>query len=107
MHVQFNSDNQTDGDTDLAERVEGIARGRLSRIERHLTRMEIHVGDAKGPREGASDKRCAVEVRPAGMAPITASDQAGTIEEAVAGAAEKVLAAYDREIGKRTTRKGH
>ncbi len=107
MRVQFNSDNQIDGGTDLADRVESIARGRLSRIEQHLTRMEIHVGDVNGPREGADDKRCVVEVRPAGMAPISATDQAGSIEEAVAGAADKVLAAYDRQVGKRTTRKGH
>lgn len=107
MQFQFNSDNETNGDTRLAERVEEIARARLGRIEERLTRVEVHVGDVNGPRTDGMDKRCAVEVRPAGMAPITATDQAASIEAAVAGAADKVLAAFDRQVGKRTTRKGH
>lgn len=107
MQVQFNSDNQVEGDTDMAARVEEIARARVSRIEQHLTRMEIHVGDVDGPRNGVEGKRCAIEVRPAGMSPISATDHAANVESAVAGAADRILAAYDRQVGKRTSRKGH
>lgn len=91
----------------MAARAEEIARARTSRIEQHLTRMEIHVGDVDGPRDGADDIRCAIEVRPAGMAPIARTHQAPDIEVAIAGAADKVVAAYERQIGKRTSRKGH
>ena len=107
MQFQFNSDNRTSGDTNMAARVEEIAKARLERIEDRLTRVEVHVGDVNGPRGGSDDKRCAIEARPAGMAPITATSQAATIEAAVAEAADKVLAAFDRLIGKRTDRKGH
>lgn len=107
MQFQFNSDNQTDGDTGMAARAEEITRARLGRIEDRLTRVEVHVGDVNGPRGGDDDKRCAVEARPAGMAPISATHQASNIDAAVAGAADKVLAAYDRQIGRRTGRKGH
>lgn len=107
MQFQFNSDNQIEGDSELAARAEEIARTRLSRIESRLTRMEIHVGDVNGPRGGGDDKRCALEVRPAGMAPISATNQAASVDAAIAGAADKVLAAFDRQIGKRTSRKGH
>ena len=107
MQFQFNSDNQTSGDSDMAARVEDMVRARFSRIEDRLTRVEVHVGDVNGPRSGGDDKRCAVEARPAGMAPISASDQAASIEAAVVGAADKVLAAYDRQVGKLTDRKGH
>jgi len=107
VQFQFNSDNQTSGDSDMAARVEEIIRARLARIEDRLTRVEVHVGDVNGPRGGGGDKRCAVEVRPAGMAPISASDQAASIEAAVAGAADKVLTAFDRQVGKLTDRKSH
>lgn len=107
VQFQFNSDNQTNGDTHMAARVEEITRARLSRIEDRLTRVEVHIGDVNGPQSGSEDKRCVVEVRPAGMAPISATDQATSIEAAVAGAADKVLAAFDRQVGKRSTRKGH
>lgn len=91
----------------MAERVEDIVRARLHRIEDRLTRIEVHVGDVNGPKNHGDDKRCVVEVRPTGMDPISATDQGASIEAAANGAADKVLAAFDRQIGKRTTRKGH
>lgn len=107
MQFQFNSDNRVVGDTAVAEDVEALVRGRLSRISDRLSRVEVHIGDVNGPRGGGDDKRCAVEVRPNGMKPISATDQASTVEAAVASATDKVLAAYDRQTGKQTTRKGH
>jgi hypothetical protein len=107
MQFQFNSDNQVPGDADVADRVETLVRARLDRISDRLSRIEVHVGDVNGSRGGGDDKRCAVEVRPNGMKPIAASDQASTIEAAAASAVDKVLAAYDRQVGKQTTRKGH
>ena len=107
MQFQFNSDNQVPGDADLADRVEILVRARFDRISDRLSRIEVHVGDVNGFRGGGDDKRCAVEVRPNGMKPIAASDQAVTVEAAAASATDKVLAAYDRQVGKQTTRKGH
>lgn len=107
MQFQFNSDNQIDGDADMAGRVQEIVRARLSRVEDRLTRVEVHVGDVNGPRSGANDKRAMVELRPAGLAPISGGAQASSIEAAVASATDKALAAFDRQIGKMTDRKGH
>lgn len=107
MQFQFNSDNRVPGDTAVAERVEALIRGRLGRILDRLSRVEVHIGDVNGPRSGSDDKRCAVEVRPNGMKPISATDQASTVEAAAASATDKVLAAFDRQVGKQTTRKGH
>jgi ribosome-associated translation inhibitor RaiA len=107
MQFQFNSDNHVHGSEALAARVEQIARARLSRVEARITRVEVHVGDENGARNVGADKRCSVEIRPTGMDPITASQTASSIETAVVGATDKVLAAFDRQVGKRTTRKGH
>jgi ribosome-associated translation inhibitor RaiA len=106
VQFQFNSDNQIDGNDAVAVRVEEITRSRLSHIVDRLTRIEVHVSDVTGAR-GADSKRCVVEARPAGMSPISATDQAGNIDAAVTAAADKLLAAYERQVGKRTDRKGH
>jgi hypothetical protein len=106
MRFQFNSDNRISGDAAVAERVETLVRGRLDRVSGRLTRVEVHVGDINGPRQG-NDIRCAVELRPEGMKPLSATDEAASIEAAVAAATDKALAAFDRQIGKQTTRKGH
>ncbi len=107
MHIQFNSDNNIDGDVSMADRVQEIVRTRLSRVEERLTRVEVHVGDVNGPRSGADDKRASVELRPAGLQPVSGTAQGASIEAAVSSATDKALAAFDRQIGKMTTRKGH
>ncbi|MDP2357949.1 MAG: HPF/RaiA family ribosome-associated protein [Beijerinckiaceae bacterium] len=107
MQIQFNSDNNVDGDSGMADRVQELVRTRLSRVEERLTRVEVHVGDIDGPRSGANDKRALVELRPAGLQPVSGSAQAASIEAAVSSAIDKALAAFDRQIGKMTTRKGH
>ncbi len=107
MQFLFNSDNQLPLGAETAGKVEAIVGARLGRISDRLTRVEVHVSDVDGPRSGADDKRCAIEIRPNGMQPITAADQAATVEAAVSAAADKVLKAFDRRIGKTTSRKGH
>jgi hypothetical protein len=107
MQFQFSSDNNINANQNMAEQIEALTRARLSRIEDRLTRVEVHIGDVNGTKDRGDDKRCAMEIRPSGMDAITATDQASSIDAAVTGAANKVLAAFDRQIGKRTSRKGH
>jgi hypothetical protein len=106
MIFQFNSDNRIPADATAADRVEAIVRGRLGHVSDRLSRVEVHVGDVNGPR-GGDDIKCAVELRPNGMKPISATDEAASVEAAVASATDKALSAYDRLVGKQTTRKGH
>ncbi len=107
MQFQFNSRSNVDGDVDMAANVEDIVRTRLNRIQDRITRVEVHIGDMIGGRAGSGDMQCVIELRPIGMAPISASDQAPDISQAVSGAADKALVIFDRQIGKRTDKKGH
>ncbi|MGA9580405.1 MAG: HPF/RaiA family ribosome-associated protein [Allosphingosinicella sp.] len=106
MQFQFNSDNRIEGDAAVAERVETLVRDRLERVSDRLTRVEVHVGDVNGPK-GGNDIRCAVELRPTGMNPVSGTNEASNLEAAVSSATDKALSAFDRQIGKQTTRKGH
>jgi hypothetical protein len=106
MLFQFNSDNYVHGDTTTETRVQSLVEARLRYVQHRLSRVEVHIGEINGPRGGV-DKRCAVELRPNGLDPITATDTADTIEQAAAGAADKALIAFQRVIGRTTTRKGH
>lgn len=107
MQFQYNSDNQISGDDEVAQQAESIVRSRLGRIAPRLTRVELHVSDINGPRGGQNDKRCLLEARPNGMDPISVTDQAETIDAAIAGAADNLLKVFDRLIGRQTSRKGH
>lgn len=107
MQVQFNTDNQIDGDAELSRRVEADVRDRLARFEDRLTRVEIHVGDSNAQKSGAADKRCMMEARPAGTGPIAVTHEAENIDQAITGATSKLATAIDRALGKLTDRKGH
>ena len=106
MQFQFNSDSQIAGTSEIAGEMESLVRGRLDHVTDRLTRVEVHVGDVNGPR-GGDDVKCVVELRPTGMQPVSGTDQAGSIEAAVQSATDKALTSFRRQIGKRTTRKGH
>ena len=106
MQFQFNSDNRISVDANMAEQMETLVRGRLGHLSDRFSRVEVHVGDVNGPR-GGEDVRCVVELRPTGLQPISATGEAKSVESSVASATDKALSAFNRQIGKRTTRKGH
>jgi hypothetical protein len=106
MLFQFNSDNHVHGDTGVEARIQSLVEARLCNVQHRLSRVEVHVGEINGPR-GGIDKRCAVELRPNGLDPVTATETADTVEQAAAGATDKALVAFQRVIGRATNRKGH
>lgn len=107
MDIQINTANNVPGREALTQQLEETVRDRLSRFSERLTRVEVHVGDENGDRGGGDDKRCVIEARPAGRAPISVTEQAGSIDQAIAGALSKVTTALERDVGKITSRKGH
>lgn len=107
MDVQINTANNVAGREALTQQLEETVRARLSRFSEQLTRVEVHVSDENGDRGGVHDKRCVIEVRPAGREPISVTDQAGSIDQAASGALNKAATALDRTFGKLTDRKGH
>ncbi|MDP3489252.1 MAG: hypothetical protein Q8R71_03875 [Phenylobacterium sp.] len=107
MQVQVNTANNVEGREALVQSIEEDVRHRLSRFEGRLTRVEVHVGDENGDRTEGDDKRCVMEARPSGLAPVTVTEQAGSIDQATSGALNKLSSALDRTFGKLTDRKGH
>jgi hypothetical protein len=100
MQVQVNSDNSVAVTDELSSLVESNVRRVLERFEERLTRVEIHLGDVNSHKGGSQDKRCQIEARPRGLDPLSATDQAGTLEEAVRGAAQKIARVLDSTFGR-------
>lgn len=107
MQIQINTANNVEGREALVGQLERDVRSSLSRFEERLTRVEIHVGDEDGPGRGGADKRCVIEARPSGLAPVTVTDEAASISQATSGALGKLTTALDRTFGKLSDRKGH
>jgi len=62
----------------------------LQRYSDHITRLEIHLSDENGRKEGPGDIRCLIEARIEGKQPIAVKHQDSTDEKAVSGAVDKL-----------------
>jgi hypothetical protein len=101
MKIQVNTDRNVEGGEDLVLLVESEVESALERFEDRLTRVEVHLGDESGEKDGSGgDKRCLLEARPAGMQPVVVTDFADTIEQAVVGAAQKMQSLLNSTFGR-------
>ncbi len=100
MKIQFNTDHNISGlDAKNAFFSELIAEA-LKRFSDKITRIEAHLSDVNSHKNGPNDKRCMLEARIEGLQPIAVTNQADTLEKAVTGATEKLLASIDKIIGR-------
>ncbi len=90
MKIQVNSDKTIAVDTSLTRFVNGEVSRVLGRFARRLTRVEVHLSDVDSRKTGQADKRCLIEVRPAGARPLSASAKATKMASAVGEAVGKM-----------------
>ncbi len=101
MQIQLNTDNNVVGSEGLAAHVEADLRSTLQRFSDRITRVEVHLSDVNSGKAGGDDKRCLMEARVAGLQPTSVSDQAANVDQAISGAAHKLVRALDTVFGKR------
>ncbi|MEM9696125.1 MAG: HPF/RaiA family ribosome-associated protein [Myxococcota bacterium] len=100
MQVQVNTDRNIAGDERLIEYVEGVIEGELERFAEQITRIEVHLGDENGAKPGDDDTRCMIEARLRGRKPTAVTHFGSNVQEAVGGAADKIVRALERELGR-------
>lgn len=101
MLIQVNTDNRTAGHADLTESVRALLEDKLGRFADRITRAEVHLSDQNGAgKTGGNDKRCLIEIRLAGMDPISATDHAPSHDLALRGATAKMQSQIDTIYGK-------
>ncbi|REJ79377.1 MAG: HPF/RaiA family ribosome-associated protein [Acidobacteria bacterium] len=101
MQFQFNTDNSIEADQQMADSAESVVTNDLSHFGDRVTRIEVHVTDENsGSKAGANDKKCVIEARLAGLEPRSASHNASTVQEAVAGASGKIRRQLESVVGK-------
>ncbi|GCC50468.1 ribosomal subunit interface protein [Chryseotalea sanaruensis] len=100
MTIQFNTDNNVHGTEEFIAlyivQIESV----LSRFSEHITRLEVHLSDENGPKNGMNTKRCLLEARLEHRQPIAVSNQADTLDQAMDGALVKLTATLDTIMGK-------
>lgn len=100
MKVQLNTDSNIDADERLHEHVQSVVEDSLDRFRDQVTRVEVHLADENADKGGDRDKRCMMEARLQGRRPTAVTHHAGSVREAIDGAADKLLRALESELGR-------
>ncbi len=99
MTIQINTDKNIEGNERFTSYFTSLIEEELGRHDK-LTRVEVHLSDVNGSKEGQADKRCVIEGRLEGKQPIAVTNMADTHEQAVDGAIDKLKASLDTILGK-------
>ncbi|MGV3569803.1 MAG: HPF/RaiA family ribosome-associated protein [Ramlibacter sp.] len=101
MKVQVNTSNDVENKEGLERWASDYLNEQLARFDQDLTSIEVQLTDenhaAKG---GGNDKRCMLEARMNGRAPVAVTNFAANQDLAFRGATEKLVHALDHHFGK-------
>jgi hypothetical protein len=100
VQIQVNSDHHITGDERMNEIVTVLVTDAVGRYADRITRVEVHLNDVNGAKRGERDKRCMMEARVGGLAPIAVTNEADSLDLAMEGAAEKLERAIERVLGR-------
>lgn len=101
MHIQVNTDKNISGHETLIRNIEETLNHILARFAGQITRLEVHLSDENSTsKSDVIDKRCLLEARLAGRELTSVSDIALSVDQAVRGAAHKMVSLLESEIGK-------
>ncbi|GLU57450.1 HPF/RaiA family ribosome-associated protein [Dyadobacter frigoris] len=100
MTIQFNTDKNITGSEEKAAPLVEFLTNDLSRFSDHITRLEVHISDQNGNKDGLNDVRCKIEARMEGKQPIAVSNDADTSSMAVKGASDKLKSALETIVGR-------
>ena len=100
MKIQINTDNNISGNESRNAPLISLLSEGLSRFSNQLTRLEVHLSDEDGNKEGLNDIRCLLEARLEGRPPVAVTHQANTRELAVKGAMEKLNTTLTSSLGR-------
>lgn len=100
MDIRLNTDKNIEGKEALAAQVAAAVERALQRFDKQITRIEVHLSDEDAGKSGRDDKRCLMEARLEGRQPVAVTHHAGSLSEAVDGAANKLKSLLTTALGR-------
>lgn len=101
MKVQVNTSNDIENKDTLERWASDFLNEQLARYEQDITSIEVQMTDENhAARGGDGDKRCMMEARVNGRAPIAVTNYGADQNVAFRGAADKLANALEHAFGK-------
>lgn len=100
MKIQINTGHNISENEKMDTYFKTLIADSLKNYSDNITRVEVHFSDENGDKEGIKDKKCILEIRMEGRQPSAVTAKAGTIEDALNNAIEKITALLKTVTGK-------
>lgn len=100
MIIQINTDKTLSGEKRRTDFFTAQIDEALQKFESHITRIEVHLKDENGNKDGFNNISCLLEARLEGKKPIAITNKANTIDFALTGAIDKIETAVKTILGK-------
>lgn len=104
MKIEVNTDRHIEGSQRLIDYCQSTLETEFDRFSDYITRIDVHLSDENGAKGGDDDKRCLIEARLKGLSPVTTSNNASNIDDALSGAIDKMTSVLDSTLSKK---RGH
>ena len=103
MTIQLNTDKNLTIHQEYEDKIKGAINDGLARFEDLITRLEVHLSDENGSKDGLEDKRCLLEARISGKEPIAVTNLGNNYDLALHGAINKLKSKLETIAGKLKT----
>ena len=100
MQIQINTDKNINGDERHEDYFTPQIAEAFKRYKSHITRIEVHLKDENGKKDGIKDKTCSLEARLEGRKPIAVTSHESTVELSISSAIEKMKSSLDTILGR-------
>lgn len=100
MKIQFNTDKNINGTEDFITPLTILIEENLEKYSPQITRIEVHLSDEDGDKDGIKTKRCMMEARISGMSPIAVSSHSHTEKLAVTESINKLKSSLKTILGR-------
>jgi hypothetical protein len=100
MTIQFDTAHNVKANEELKAPLIDILNEKLNAFNDKITRLEVHLSDENGGKEGQNDKRCLLEAHIEGMPHTVVKNYANTYGQAVEGAGDKLKASLNSILGR-------
>ena len=100
MTIQFDTAHNFKANDELKAPLIAILSGKLSTFNDKITRLEVHLSDENGSKEGPDDKRCLLEAHIDGMPHTVVTNHANSYLQAAEGAGDKLKSSLNSIFGR-------
>jgi ribosome-associated translation inhibitor RaiA len=108
MQIQVNTDHNIEGHETLAVWVTSAVESALGRLADHVTRVEVHLSDENSNKKHGKDEiRCLIEARLERHQPVAVTQHDATVQQAVNGAAVKLVRLLENTLGRLHEQQSH